>query len=53
MHSYYVEYDTSRVGGFEPMQHLPRNENVISGVITSKFAEVEDVGEMEIGCGVW
>lgn len=47
MHTYYLEYDTPRAGGFEPLQHLPKNKNVILGVITSKFPEMEDVGKME------
>lgn len=29
------------------MQHLPRNKNVILGVITSKFPKMEDEAEME------
>jgi methionine synthase II (cobalamin-independent) len=47
MHTYYLEYDTPRAGGFEPLRHLPKNKNVILGVITSKFPEMEDLGEME------
>lgn len=47
MHTYYLEYDTPRAGGFEPLQHLPKNKNVILGVITSKFPKMEDVDEME------
>ena len=46
VHTYYLEYDTPRAGGFEPLEHLPRNKNVILGVITSKFPEMEDLGEM-------
>ena len=47
MHTYYLEYDTARAGGFEPLQHLPKNKNVILGVITSKFPKMEDLSEME------
>ena len=47
MHTYYLEYDTPRAGGFEPLQHLPKNKNVILGVITSKFPKMEDLDEME------
>lgn len=47
MNTYYLEYDTPRAGGFEPLQHLPKNKNVILGVITSKFPKMEDLGEME------
>ncbi|KAI4211093.1 MAG: hypothetical protein LQ351_006101 [Letrouitia transgressa] len=44
--TYYLEYDTPRAGGFEPLKHLPKNKNVVLGVITSKFPKLEDLGEM-------
>ena len=47
VHTYYLEYDTPRAGGFEPLEHLPKHKNVILGVITSKFPEMEDVVMME------
>jgi len=47
MHTYYLEYDTARAGGFEPLQHLPTHKNVILGVVTSKFPRLEDEAEME------
>ena len=47
MHTYYLEYDTPRAGGFEPLAHLPKNKNVILGVVTSKFPELEDKEEMK------
>ncbi|KAK7181136.1 hypothetical protein DPSP01_010592 [Paraphaeosphaeria sporulosa] len=47
MHTYYLEYDTPRAGGFEPLAHLPKNKNVVLGVITSKFPELEDKEEMK------
>jgi len=46
MHTYYLEYDTARAGGFEPLQSLPKNKNVILGVVTSKFPKMEDEEEM-------
>ncbi|KAK0108026.1 hypothetical protein ONS95_002851 [Cadophora gregata] len=45
--SYYLEYDTPRAGGFEPLLHLPAHKNVILGVITSKFPELEDKEKMK------
>ena len=45
--TYYLEYDTERAGNFEPLKHLPKNKNVILGVITSKFPELEDKEEMK------
>ncbi|KAJ4349612.1 uncharacterized protein N0V89_008228 [Didymosphaeria variabile] len=47
MHTYYLEYDTPRAGGFEPLAHLPKNKNVILGVVTSKFPELEDKEKMK------
>ena len=44
--TYYLEYDTPRAEGFELLKHLPKIKNVILGVITSKFPEMEDLEEM-------
>jgi len=45
--TYYLEYDTPRAGGFGPLKHLPKNKNVILGVLTSKFPKIEDKEEMK------
>ena len=45
--TYYLEYDTARAGGFEPLKELPKNKNVVLGVITSKFPAMEDKEEMK------
>lgn len=45
--TYYLEYDTPRAGGFEPLKALPKHKNVILGVVTSKFPELEDKEEMK------
>lgn len=44
--TYYLEYDTARAGGFEPLKHLPTSKNVVLGVVTSKFPELENKDEM-------
>lgn len=41
--TYFLEYDTARAGNFEPLKELPAHKNVVLGVITSKFPELEDV----------
>ena len=46
MDTYYLEYDTPRAGGFEPLQYLPKDKNVILGVVTSKFPKMENPDEM-------
>lgn len=39
---YFLEYDTERAGGFEPLRFLPKgNKRVVLGLITSKFGELE------------
>lgn len=39
---YFLEYDSDRAGGFEPLRFLPKgNKVVVVGVITSKFGELE------------
>lgn len=44
--TFYLEYDTPRAGGFEPLKHLPKDKNVILGVLSSKFPKLEDQQEM-------
>jgi 5-methyltetrahydropteroyltriglutamate--homocysteine methyltransferase len=39
---YFLEYDSDRAGGFEPLRYLPKGDKVVVvGVITSKFGELE------------
>jgi 5-methyltetrahydropteroyltriglutamate--homocysteine methyltransferase len=39
----FLEYDTERAGGFEPLRFLPKgNKRVVLGLVTSKFGELED-----------
>ncbi|KAJ3483609.1 hypothetical protein NLI96_g6196 [Meripilus lineatus] len=44
---YYLEYDTERAGTFEPLKHLPKNKSVVLGLVTSKFAPLEDKAELK------
>ena len=40
---YFLEYDSERAGGFEPLRYLPKgNKIVVVGVITSKSGELEN-----------
>ena len=41
--TFYLEYDTVRAGGFEPLRLLPSDKNVVLGVVTTKSAEIEDL----------
>ena len=40
---YFLEYDTERAGGFEPLRFLPKGEKtVVLGLVTSKSGALED-----------
>lgn len=45
--TFYLEYDTPRAGGFAPLKDLPKNKNVILGVITSKFPQLEPLEDLK------
>jgi methionine synthase II (cobalamin-independent) len=42
VNTFYLEYDTERAGGFEPLKFLPKDKNVVVGVISTKLREMED-----------
>ena len=45
---YFLEYDSDRAGGFEPLRFLPKgNKVVVVGVITSKFGELEKKNDIK------
>jgi len=45
---YFLEYDSDRAGGFEPLRFLPKgNKVVVVGVITSKFGQLEKKDDIE------
>ena len=45
--TYYMEYDSPRAGGFEPLKHLPKGKNIVLGVVSTKVPEMEDPEEMK------
>ena len=40
--AFYLEYDSDRAGGFEPLKYIPDHKKVVLGLITSKNGELED-----------
>ena len=40
--TWFLEYDDNRSGGFEPLEVMPANKNVVLGLVTSKFGTMED-----------
>jgi 5-methyltetrahydropteroyltriglutamate--homocysteine methyltransferase len=41
VHGYFMEYDTERAGGFEPLRLVPKDRRVVLGLITTKTGELE------------
>lgn len=40
--AFYLEFDTPRAGGFEPLKYVAPGKKVVLGLITTKAAELED-----------
>ena len=45
--AYFMEYDTDRAGGFEPLRFLPKGKQVVLGVMTSKTGELESKDQLK------
>ena len=43
---YFLEYDTARAGGFEPLRFLPAGKRVVLGLVSTKSARVETADEL-------
>jgi 5-methyltetrahydropteroyltriglutamate--homocysteine methyltransferase len=41
VHGYFLEFDSERAGGFEPLRFVPRGKTVVLGLVTSKFGKLE------------
>ena len=41
VHGYFMEYDTARAGGFEPLRLLPKDRHVVLGLVTTKTGQLE------------
>ena len=41
VHGYFMEYDTERAGGFEPLRFVPKGKTVVLGLVTTKVGELE------------
>ena len=38
---YFLEYDTARAGGFEPLRLVPKGKMVVLGLVTTKRGQIE------------
>jgi 5-methyltetrahydropteroyltriglutamate--homocysteine methyltransferase len=47
VHGYFLEYDTARAGGFEPLRLLPKGKTVVLGLISSKSPQLENAADIE------
>lgn len=46
---YFMEYDTERAGGLEPLRLLPKgNKRVLPGFITTKTGELESIDDLRV-----
>ncbi len=47
INAYFMEYDTARAGGFEPLRLVPKNKVVVLGLVTSKRGALESKDEIK------
>jgi 5-methyltetrahydropteroyltriglutamate--homocysteine methyltransferase len=46
VHSYFMEYDSERASGFEPLRFVPKGKTVVLGLVTSKSGRLESRDEI-------
>jgi 5-methyltetrahydropteroyltriglutamate--homocysteine methyltransferase len=39
--AFFMEFDSERAGGFEPLRYLPKDKKVVLGLVTTKVGELE------------
>ena len=44
---FFMEFDSARAGGFEPLRLLPKGKKVVLGLVSSKTGALEDKGELK------
>jgi 5-methyltetrahydropteroyltriglutamate--homocysteine methyltransferase len=47
VNAYFMEYDSDRAGGFEPLRFVPKGKFVVLGLVTSKFGTLESKDELK------
>jgi len=47
VHGFFMEYDSDRAGGFEPLRLLPKDKTVVLGVVTTKTGRLESKDEIK------
>ena len=44
---FFMEFDSERAGGFEPLRILPRGKKVVLGLVTTKVGDLESKDELK------
>jgi len=44
---YFMEYDSERAGGFEPLRLVPKGKTVVLGLVTSKTGDLENKDDIK------
>ena len=47
VHGYFMEFDSERAGGFEPLRFVPKGKQVVLGLVTSKSGTLESQDELK------
>jgi 5-methyltetrahydropteroyltriglutamate--homocysteine methyltransferase len=47
VHGYFMEYDSERAGGFEPLRFVPKGKTVVLGLVTSKSGQLESKSDIK------
>ncbi|HEY6024083.1 MAG TPA: 5-methyltetrahydropteroyltriglutamate--homocysteine S-methyltransferase [Pseudolabrys sp.] len=47
VHGYFMEYDSVRAGGFEPLRFVPKGKTVVLGLVTSKSGRLESKDDIK------
>jgi len=46
VNGYFMEFDSERAGGFEPLRFVPKDKMVVLGLVTSKSGALETAEEL-------
>jgi 5-methyltetrahydropteroyltriglutamate--homocysteine methyltransferase len=46
VHGFFMEYDSARAGGFEPLKMVPKDRQVVLGLVTTKTGRLEAKDEI-------
>jgi 5-methyltetrahydropteroyltriglutamate--homocysteine methyltransferase len=47
VHGFFMEYDSDRAGGFEPLRMLPKDRTAVLGLVTTKTGRLEPKDEIK------